>query len=54
MRRGSTAQIASDMGIRPHTVLHYLSVVHLRLGVATPREAVAWLDEHEPVWRDAT
>jgi DNA-binding CsgD family transcriptional regulator len=53
MRYGSHQRIAVDLGLRRQTVASQLWEVRKRLGVASTREAVAWLDERQPDWRDS-
>ena len=51
MRYGSHQRIAVDLGLRPETVASQMWAMRKRMGVASTREAVAWLDEHQPHWR---
>ena len=53
MRYGSHQRVATDLGLRPHTVYRQMWQLRKRLRVASTREAVTWLDEHRPHWRDA-
>ena len=51
-RRGSHGQIAAELGLRPQTVDTDLYEMRKRIGVASTSAAAAWLDEHDPGWRD--
>ena len=53
MKWKSHTRIAARLGVRPHTVAAQLYLLRKRLGVASTRDAVAWLDEHRPDWRDS-
>ena len=53
MRYGSQQRVAAELGLRPQTVRSELYAMRKRLGVASPRAAAAWLDEHVPEWRDS-
>ena len=53
MKWKSHTRIAEELGVRPHTVAAQLYLLRKRLGVASTRDAVAWLDEHRPDWRDS-
>jgi len=50
MQRGSLKQVASDFGVSYKNVTQLLWKMRTRLGVSGNREAVAWLDDHEPGW----
>jgi DNA-binding CsgD family transcriptional regulator len=52
-RYGSNQRVAAEVGLRPQSVASQMWQMRERLGVASNREAVAWLDEHRPQWRDA-
>ena len=52
MKWKSHAQIATELGVRPHTVASQLYQLRSRLGVTGTREAVEWLDVHDATWRD--
>ncbi len=52
MRRGSQQRVAAALGLRAQTVDTYLYEMRQRIGVASTSAAVAWLDEHDPGWRD--
>jgi len=49
---GSVKRAAEELGMTSGTAHQHLSAMRKRLGVASTREAVAWLDEHKPGWRD--
>ena len=49
--RRSLSAAAADAGLTYKTVWGHMLKVRARLGVATNREAVTWLDEHSPGWR---
>ena len=52
MRYGSHQRVAAALGLRPGSVHSELYATRRRMGVASTRAAVAWLDEHDPGWRD--
>jgi len=51
LRRGSLKEVAAELGISYQLAGSYLWQQRTRLGVSGNREAIAWLDEHEPGWR---
>ena len=51
LRRGSLKEVAAELGISLQQAGLYLWQMRTRLGVSGNREAIAWLDEHEPGWR---
>jgi DNA-binding CsgD family transcriptional regulator len=51
MRYGSYQRVARDLGLQPQSVASYMWAMRKRLGVTSTREAVAWLEEHQPHWR---
>lgn len=51
LRRGSLKQVATELGISLKQAGRNLWQMRVRLGVSGNREAIAWLDEHEPGWR---
>jgi hypothetical protein len=53
MNRNSHTRIAARLEVRPQTVATQLYVLRKRLGVASTRDAVQWLDAHRPDWRDS-
>jgi hypothetical protein len=50
---GSHLQVAVDLGLRPQTEAAMMWQMRKRMGVASTRDAVVWLDEHMPRWRDS-
>jgi HNH endonuclease len=52
MRYGSHRRAAVDLGLRPHTEARRMWQMRKRIGVASTQQAVAWLDVHQPRWRD--
>jgi DNA-binding CsgD family transcriptional regulator len=53
MKWKSHTKIAATLGVRPQTVSANLYLLRKRLRVANTLEAVAWLDDHQPHWRDS-
>ena len=53
MRYGSQQRVAAALDLRPQSVHSELYEMRKRLGVASTRAAVAWLDQHDPHWRDS-
>jgi DNA-binding CsgD family transcriptional regulator len=51
MKRKSHTPMATRLGLRPHSVSTHLYLLRKRLGVASTRDAVQWLDAHGPDWR---
>jgi DNA-binding CsgD family transcriptional regulator len=51
MKWKSHARIAAKVGVRPQTVAAQLYLLRKRLGAASTRDAVQWLDTHRPDWR---
>jgi DNA-binding CsgD family transcriptional regulator len=49
----SHTRIAEELGVGPGTVATQLYLLRKRLGVASTRDAVQWLDAHRPGWRDS-
>jgi hypothetical protein len=43
---------AADLGVSYRDVTDRLWRLRTRLGVSDNRGAIAWLDDHEPGWRD--
>ena len=53
MKWRSHTRIGEELRLRPQSVSTQLYLLRKRLRVASTREAVTWLDEHRPGWRDA-
>lgn len=51
MRYGSLKRAAGDLGIAYQTAKLHMWRLRKRISVTTSREAVDWLDKHEPAWR---
>jgi hypothetical protein len=51
MQRGSLKQVAAALGVSYNHLTDLLWKMHTRLGVRDNRDAVAWLDDHQPGWR---
>ena len=51
-RRGALKAAAADVGVAYSTAANQLVRTRARIGVATTQEAIRWLDEHQPGWRD--
>jgi HNH endonuclease len=53
MRYGSHLRVAVDLGLPPQAEARQMWQMRKRMGVASTREAVTWLDKHRPDWRDS-
>jgi DNA-binding CsgD family transcriptional regulator len=51
LRYGSLKHTATELGVNSTTVANRLAKMRARIGVTSNRDAIAWLDEHEPGWR---
>ncbi|MGH2535761.1 MAG: response regulator transcription factor [Thermomicrobiales bacterium] len=45
-RRLTDKEIAAELSLSPRTVMHHVSSLLGKLGVATRREAAAWCERH--------
>jgi DNA-binding NarL/FixJ family response regulator len=45
-RRLTDKEIAVELSLSPRTVMHHVSSLLAKLGVATRREAAAWAEQH--------
>jgi hypothetical protein len=51
MQHGTLRRVAADLGVSYRDVTDHLWKLRTRIGVDDNRQAVAWLDVHEPDWR---